>query len=84
MVGTCLLRAIREVLGEAIATDAVIEAWGAAYWQLANILIGAESAQYAQNAAAPGGWRGARRTGRHRQPGSAKPRGAKGRLDETA
>ena len=60
MVGTCLLRAIREVLGEAIATDAVIEAWGAAYWQLANILIGAESAQYAQNAAAPGGWRGAR------------------------
>ena len=60
MVGTCLLRAIREVLGEAIATDAVIEAWGAAYWQLANILIGAESAQYAQNAAAPGGWHGAR------------------------
>jgi nitric oxide dioxygenase len=48
------------VLGEAVATDAVIEAWGAAYWQLANILIGAESAHYAQVAAAPGGWRGAR------------------------
>ncbi len=60
MVGTCLLRAIREVLGEAIATDAVIEAWGAAYWQLADILIGAEGAQYAQIAAAPGGWKGAR------------------------
>ncbi len=60
MVGTCLLRAIREVLGEAIATNAVIEAWRAAYWQLANILIGAEGAQYAQIAAAPGGWHGAR------------------------
>jgi nitric oxide dioxygenase len=37
--GTCLLRAIREVPGEEIATDAVLEAWGAAYWQLADILI---------------------------------------------
>ena len=45
IVGTCLLRAIREVLGEAIATDAVIAAWGEAYWQLANILIGAEAAE---------------------------------------
>ena len=27
LVGSCLLRAIREVLGEAIATDAVIDAW---------------------------------------------------------
>lgn len=60
IVGTCLLRAIREVLGEEIATDAVIEAWGAAYWQLANILIGAEGAEYDRLAAAPGGWRGAR------------------------
>jgi nitric oxide dioxygenase len=60
IVGTCLLRAIREVLGAEIATDAVIEAWGAAYWQLANILIGAEKTQYDQQADAPGGWRGAR------------------------
>ena len=60
IVGTCLLRAIREVLGEEIATDAVIEAWGEAYWQLANILIGAEAAEYERLAAAPGGWRGAR------------------------
>lgn len=60
IVGTCLLRAIREVLGEEIATDAVIEAWGAAYWQLANILIGAEGAEYDRLASAPGGWRGAR------------------------
>lgn len=60
IVGTCLLRAIREVLGEEIATDAVIAAWGEAYWQLANILIGAEAAEYERLAAAPGGWRGAR------------------------
>ncbi|MBB3212217.1 nitric oxide dioxygenase [Herbaspirillum sp. Sphag1AN] len=60
IVGTCLLRAIREVLGAEIATDAVIEAWGAAYWQLANLLIGAETAEYAKLADLPGGWRGAR------------------------
>ena len=60
IVGGCLLRAIREVLGAEIATDAVINAWAAAYQQLADILIGAEESQYAQNAAAPGGWRGAR------------------------
>ena len=60
IVGTCLLRAIREVLGEQIATEAVIAAWGEAYWQLAHILIGAEAAEYERLAAAPGGWRGAR------------------------
>jgi nitric oxide dioxygenase len=60
MVGTSLLRAIREVLGAEIATDAVLEAWGAAYQQLADILIGAEKNSYEANATAPGGWRGAR------------------------
>ncbi|MDB5868277.1 MAG: Oxidoreductase FAD-binding domain protein [Polaromonas sp.] len=60
VVGACLLRAIREVLGAEIATDAVIAAWGAAYQQLADILIGAEEKIYADTAAAPGGWRGAR------------------------
>lgn len=60
IVGTCLLRAIREVLGAEIATDAVIDAWGAAYQQLADILIGAEEAMYTKLASAPGGWRGAR------------------------
>lgn len=60
MVGDCLLRAIREVLGAEIATDAVIEAWGAAYGQLADILIGAEQQVYDTKAQAPGGWRGAR------------------------
>jgi len=60
IVGSCLLRAIRQVLGAEIATDAVIDAWAAAYGQLAEILIGAEEAVYAANASAPGGWRGAR------------------------
>lgn len=60
VVGSCLLRAIREVLGAEIATDAVISAWAAAYQQLADILIGAEEKIYADTAAAPGGWRGAR------------------------
>ena len=60
VVGGCLLRAIREVLGAEIATDEVIAAWAAAYQQLADILIGAEEKIYADVAAAPGGWRGSR------------------------
>jgi nitric oxide dioxygenase len=60
IVGSCLLRAISEVLGEEIATPEVMSAWGAAYGQLAEILIGAEAAIYDQKAEAVGGWRGAR------------------------
>lgn len=60
MVGAALLGAIREVLGAEVATDAVLEAWGAAYGQLATILIGAEQQAYDANANAEGGWRGAR------------------------
>lgn len=60
IVGTCLLRAIREVLGAEIATDEVIDAWAEAYGQLAGILIGAEEAAYQHNESATGGWRGAR------------------------
>ncbi|PHN31459.1 NO-inducible flavohemoprotein [Pseudomonas sp. ICMP 460] len=60
IVGACLLRAICEVLGSEIATPAVMSAWGAAYGQLADILIGAEAVIYDQKAQAPGGWRGAR------------------------
>ncbi|MGF6152281.1 NO-inducible flavohemoprotein [Pseudomonas fluorescens] len=60
IVGACLLRAISEVLGDEIATPEVMSAWGAAYNQLADILIGAETAIYDQKAAAVGGWRGAR------------------------
>jgi nitric oxide dioxygenase len=60
IVGGCLLRAIREVLGAEIATDAVIEAWAAAYQQLADILIGLEEQQYSAKESADGGWRGTR------------------------
>lgn len=60
IVGACLLRAIREVLGAQVATDEVIAAWAAAYGQLADMLIGAEAQVYDSKAAAPGGWRGGR------------------------
>ena len=60
IVGACLLRAIREVLGAEIATDAVIEAWGAAYQQLADLLIGLEEQVYVEKESATGGWRGTR------------------------
>ncbi|WP_345249503.1 NO-inducible flavohemoprotein [Pigmentiphaga soli] len=60
IVGACLLRAIREVLGAEVATDAVVEAWAQAYRQLADLLIAAEGEVYDALAQAPGGWRGAR------------------------
>lgn len=60
MVGDCLLKAIREVLGAA-ATDEVIEAWGEAYQHLAGLLIAAEESIYQDHAAQPGGWRGSRK-----------------------
>ena len=60
LVGASLLKAIREVLGAETATDAVIDAWAAAYGQLADILAGAEQNVYDENARAPGGWSGAR------------------------
>jgi nitric oxide dioxygenase len=60
IVGTCLLQAIREVLGEA-ATDDIINAWGEAYGFLADLLIAAEEAVYREREQHPGGWRGARR-----------------------
>ncbi|HSV80971.1 MAG TPA: NO-inducible flavohemoprotein [Ramlibacter sp.] len=59
IVGQCLLRAIREVLGE-VATDDILAAWGEAYQALADLLIAAEEQVYAGNAARNGGWRGER------------------------
>ncbi len=43
-----LLPAIRDVLGADVATDAVLDAWGQAYWFLADLLIAAEAARYAE------------------------------------
>ncbi|MDT3714514.1 NO-inducible flavohemoprotein [Pseudomonas soli] len=60
IVGSCLLRAIEEVLGKEIATAEVLAAWAAAYGQLADILIGAEENLYKQKEEAAGGWRGTR------------------------
>lgn len=61
IVGSCLLKAIREVLGPQVATDEVLLAWGAAYQQLADLLISKEEQLYERNAALSGGWRGIRR-----------------------
>ncbi len=58
VVGANLLAAIQEVLGEDIATPVVINAWAAAYHQLAQILISAEEQRYAEKTATPGGFRG--------------------------
>ncbi len=59
IVGQYLLRAIRDVLGEA-ATDDVLTAWGEAYQLLANILIEREAAIYSEQQSQPGGWKGYR------------------------
>lgn len=57
IVAEALLGAIADVLGEA-ATPAVLEAWGEAYWFLANILINREAAIYRDLHLAEGGWSG--------------------------
>ncbi|MBA4501180.1 NO-inducible flavohemoprotein [Marinobacterium marinum] len=59
IVGECLLAAIKEVFGET-ATDEVLNAWGEAYQQLADILITAEEGLYRENEQKLGGWRGER------------------------
>lgn len=41
IVGMYLLQTMKAVLGDA-ATEEVLDAWGAAYWQLANLMIGKE------------------------------------------
>lgn len=57
VVGTNLLAAIQEVLGEA-ATPEIIQAWEAAYNQLAAILIEEEEKRYKQRSTEVGGFRG--------------------------
>ncbi len=57
IVGDHLLRAIRTVLGDA-ATPEVIDAWAAAYGQLAEIMIGVEQQLYTVGRNQLGGWAG--------------------------
>ena len=57
IVGHHLLGAIKQVMGDA-ATPDILDAWGAAYGQLAGIMTGAEQALYEQGANQHGGWRG--------------------------
>ena len=57
IVGRHLLASIREVLGEA-ATEELVDAWAAAYSDLANILIGVEGNIYKEQTLAEGGWSG--------------------------
>jgi nitric oxide dioxygenase len=57
IVGEHLLGAISTVLGEA-ATPEIIEAWAAAYGQLAEIMIVREEVLYAEGEQTEGGWRG--------------------------
>lgn len=49
-VAAALLPAIKDVLGDAV-DQKVLDAWGEAYWVLAEILIGAEKKMYAAAAA---------------------------------
>src|SRR5215212_2803830 len=56
-VAEALLGAIGDVLGEA-ATPDILQAWGEAYWFLAELLIGREATIYRELAAQPGGWNG--------------------------
>lgn len=57
IVGQVLLGAMTEVLGEA-ATPEILDAWRAAYGQLADIMIGHEKARYQQGAEQKFGWTG--------------------------
>ena len=57
IVGHYLLGAIKSVLGDA-ATPAIVDAWTAAYGQLADLLHGQEAKIYSAEASAPGGWNG--------------------------
>lgn len=57
IVGEFLLRAIKEVLGDA-ATDEIIEAWGQAYGVIADVFIQEEEALYVEAENKNGGFRG--------------------------
>lgn len=57
IVGRHLLASIQEVLGEACTPD-ILDAWGAAYQQLADLLIQMEQRLYTAQTTQEGGWSG--------------------------
>lgn len=60
IVGEHLLAAIKDVLGPA-ANEQVLDAWKAAYQQLADVFINFEQGLYQQGVNTPGGWKGWRK-----------------------
>lgn len=56
VVGTYLLKNMRLVLGADVVTDEVLDAWAAAYWQLARVFIAREGELYDE--AKNDGWEG--------------------------
>lgn len=59
VVGENLLKAIKDVLGDA-ATDDIIGAWAEAYGVIADAFIGVEQEMYNETKEQPGGWEGFR------------------------
>ncbi|MFC4620023.1 NO-inducible flavohemoprotein [Camelliibacillus cellulosilyticus] len=59
VVGDTLLQAVKDVLGDA-ATDDVIQAWAAAYHEIAEAFIDIEKELYKEAEEVPGGWAGFR------------------------
>lgn len=60
IVGTHLLGAIKEVLGDA-ATDDILQSWKEAYGVIADVFISVEKDMYEKAAHQPGGWDGFRK-----------------------
>lgn len=56
IVGKHLLLAMRDVLGEEVATDAIINAWEKAYNKIANVFISIEATMYQKMREIVGGW----------------------------
>ncbi|GEO24986.1 flavohemoprotein [Alicyclobacillus acidoterrestris] len=59
IVGENLLKAIKEVLGDA-ATDNIIDAWAQAYGVIADVFISVEQEMYREVETQKGGWHGFR------------------------
>ncbi len=59
VVGENLLKAIKDVLGDA-ATDEILDAWAKAYQVIADVFIQVELDMYKDVAEQPGGWEGFR------------------------